>query len=167
MIGRLAYRARQFFSALTAPLAKEDLCLAQQLLTPAQWTLFRRMSPSDRRHGLAVCRTLQAQGPQPADLLVAALLHDVGKISVPSTIGVRVAAVVLERCAPRRLEREPASGWMRPVAAYREHARRGAEWAARAGCSPTTVDLIHRHEAPADPETDPLLARLQAADDSW
>lgn len=170
LIWRLTYRARQFFSALTAPLAKEDLRLAQQQLTPAQWALFLRMSPSDRRHGLAVCRALQAQGPQPADLLVAALLHDVGKGGVPSAIWVRVATVFLERCAPRRverLERESAPGWMRAVVAYRQHARRGAEWAAEAGCSSTTVDLIRRHETPADPESDPLLARLQAADDSW
>lgn len=167
MIRRLAYRVRQFFTALTAPLAREDLRQAQRMLTPAQWRLFLRMSPSDRRHGLAVCQALQAEGSPPADLLVAALLHDVGKAVVPSAIWVRVTMVLLERFAPRWLEREPPPGWMRAVAAYRQHAERGAECAARAGCSLTTVDLIRRHETPVDPEADPLLARLQAADDSW
>lgn len=167
MIRRLAYRVRQFFAALTAPLAREDLRQAERMLTPAQWRLFLRMSPSDRRHGLAVCRALQAEGVPPADLLVAALLHDVGKAVVPSAIWVRVATVLLEWFAPRWLEREPPPGWMRAVVAYRQHAEQGAEWAARAGCSLTTVDLIRRHETPVDPETDPLLARLQAADDSW
>jgi hypothetical protein len=170
VIRRLAYRARQFFTALVAPLAVEDFQQAQRILTPAQWELFRRMSSSDRRHGLAVCRALQAQGPQPADLLVAALLHDVGKAAVSSAIWVRVATVLLERLAPRWLERDPPPNWMRAVVNYRQHAERGAEWAARAGCSSITVDLIRRHEMPADAvdsELDPLLVRLQVADDSW
>lgn len=173
MIRRLAYRAWQFFSALAAPFAPEDLREAQRLLTPTQWALFLRMTRSDRRHGLAVCRALQAQGAQPHDLLAAALLHDVGKAAVPSAIWVRVLVVLLGRLAPRRLERlerEPSRGWERAVAAYRQHAERGAEWAAQVGCSPTTVDLIRRHETPVssfDREMDLLLVRLQAADDSW
>ncbi len=173
MIGRAAYRVQQFFRAMTAPLATGELREVRQVLTPAQWALFIHMSSADRRHGLAVYRALQARGPQPADLLVAALLHDVGKAAAPPSLWVRVAVVLLERFAPRLLERlsrgEP-QGWRRPFVTYRRHAQVGAEWAAQAGCSPLTVALIRQHEEPVgrpESEEDRLLALLQEVDGSW
>jgi hypothetical protein len=173
VIERVAYRARQFLRALTASLAEEDLEEVEGVLTPPQRALFLRMPPADRRHALAVYRALQARGPQPRDLLVAALLHDVGKAAAPLPLWVRVAVVLLERFAPRLLDRLSEGkprGWRRPFAVYRRHAEIGAEWAARAGCSPLTVDLILRHQGPvgqAGEEENGLLALLQEVDGSW
>lgn len=170
MTGQAAYRVRQFFAALTAPLVRRDAGMVASLLTPAQQALFRRMSAPDRRHALRVYQALVAQRPQPQDLLVAALLHDVGKAAGPPPLWVRVAVVLLERWAPRWLDRLSAGdprGWRRPFVLYRRHAEIGAEWAAQAGCSPLTVALIRRHHDPLgspDSEEDRLLALLQQAD---
>lgn len=170
MIRRALYRVRQFISALMAPLARADGGEAVALLSPAERALFERMAAPDRRHALAVYRALRERGVQSRDLLVAALLHDVGKAECPPPIWVRVAVVLLERFAPRLLERigtgEPR-GWRRPFVVYRRHAEIGAEWAARAGCSPRIVGLIRHHHAlfsPSEKEADPLLALLQEAD---
>ncbi len=169
-MGQAAYRVRQFFAALTAPLVREDASVVARVLSPAQQSLFSRMSAPDRRHALRVYRALAEHGPQSEDLLVAALLHDVGKAAGPPPLWVRVAVVLLERWAPRWLDRLGAGeprGWRRPFVLYRRHAEIGAEWAARAGCSPLTVALIRRHHDPPGPpgdEEDRLLLLLQEAD---
>ncbi|MCX7854531.1 MAG: HD domain-containing protein [Anaerolineae bacterium] len=169
-MGQAVYRVRQFFAALTAPLARGDANVVAQVLTPAQQALFRRMSAPDRRHALKVYRALVERGSQPQDLLVAALLHDVGKAAGPPPLWVRVAVVLLERWAPRwlgRLSEGDPRGWRRPFVVYQQHAEIGAEWAARVGCSSLAVALIRRHHEPLGPpenEEDRLLTLLQEAD---
>jgi hypothetical protein len=173
VIEQAIYRARQFFRALTASLAEEDLGEAEQALTRAQWTLFLRLPPSDRRHAVAVYRALQEHTSAPGDLLVAALLHDVGKAAAPMPLWARVMVVLLERFAPRllsRLCRDEGPGWRGSFVVYRLHAEAGADMAAQAGCSPLAVTLIRRHHEPVrcrQAEEDRLLALLQEADGNW
>ncbi|MBN1953474.1 MAG: hypothetical protein JW900_00365 [Anaerolineae bacterium] len=172
MNGRAGYRVRQFFRALTAPLAGEGLEEVERVLTPPQQALFLRMSRADRRHARAVCQALQAAGCQPPELLAAALLHDAGKSLAPPPLWVRVAAVLMQRFAPRlwrRIGRGEARGWRRALVLYQRHAEIGAQWAAQVGCSPLTVALIRRHEEQLgwiDGEEDRLLHLLQQADES-
>jgi putative nucleotidyltransferase with HDIG domain len=132
----------------------------------------------DRQHALKVMHTLQQGGYTDRDLLAAALLHDVGKtvqqLGVQSTkekavlrLWHRVAFVLMRSLSSGLLERMAADrsgSWRQPFYVQQHHAAIGAELAQQAGCSTRTVDLIRRHEQPADGVRDPMLSALQAAD---
>ncbi len=172
MTNTALYRVRQFFTALTAaPPDTTQLGWVEAILTPQQLTLFQQMLPSDQQHSLRVAAALKAQGADHPDLLVAALLHDVGKIRFPLRLGERVLIVLGKALLPRQAARwgegEPR-GWKRPFVVAQQHPAWGAELARQAGVSPLAASLIQRHQATLlhQPSTleDRLLARLQAAD---
>jgi len=168
------YRVRQFFGALTARIEKEDEREVTRLLTPAQRKLFQQMARNDQRHSIDVCTTLRQAGETNPDLLVAALLHDAGKAAGRIWLWQRTLIVLLRRWAPGVLDwlaRGPSQRavprWRRGFLVNRLHPELGACWASEAGCSPTTVALIRRHQKPLkaiENEQDRLLAALQWAD---
>jgi hypothetical protein len=174
---RLLYRVRQFWHALTATPAPEDLDLARRLLSPSQMELFLKLQPGEQAHSLRICRRLYEQNPQAKDLLVAALLHDVGKAPYPLRPWERAWIVVAKALLPTKAaewgQAEPR-GWKRPFVIAEQHPAWGAEMAARLGASPTTVSLIRRHQQPIGAHQsldftlasieDQLLYRLQQLD---
>ena len=166
-----AYRARQFFRAVLARVSQADLRAADAHLPPPARPLFRRMSPADQTHSLAVMRALQRAGQTHPALLAAALLHDVCKSAAWLTPVHRTLVVVLGRFWPGALEwltRESADKWRRPFIVHRRHPELGAQWAEQAGCDAVCVALIRRHQAAlaGEPKDDieRLLVELQRAD---
>lgn len=142
------------------------------VLSGPEQTLFARFSPRDQQHSYLVYRTLRDAGHDHAQLLAAALLHDIGKVRVPPSVWDRMWPVLIEKVFPRLAARwgacEP-TGWRRSFAIRHQHAAWGADMAAAAGSPPLTVLLIRRHQDPPDlgaaDETDELLRLLQWADD--
>ena len=170
---KLPYRVRQFKSALFPPsqlVRTEDI---RAYLTPSQLTLFRRLQKSEQWHAFSVLQTLLESGQKNADLLNAALLHDLGKIHYPLKVWERVMIVMVRRFAPRLLQRwgqETPQGLSKPFVVACHHAEWGADLAARAGASKLTIELIRRHEELVDTNSrsrkDRLLHLLQQADNS-
>lgn len=187
----VGYRARQFWAALRATPDPANLQMAQTFLTARQLKLFESMQPSEQAHSLQVFKQLYDQAVQdPAqmekdypDLLVAALLHDVGKSCQPLHLWERVLIVLGRAFFPRQARqwgqprvaveagtrgKQPWLEWRRPFIIAEQHPRWGAELAADAGASPLAISLIlhHQQEITAPPTTleERFLHKLQSVD---
>lgn len=167
-------RFQQGIRALTAWARPVDMALVESVLSPAEVALFRRLRRSEQLHSIRVLRAVMAAGETTPALLVAALLHDVGKTVAPFTLPDRVLVVLARKFMPQAFTRwgqdaEPR-GWRRPFAISLRHPEWSAEMLAAAGSDPLAVALARRHADPlADPphdETERLLAVLRAADDA-
>lgn len=168
----LVYRARQFWRALTAAPDAEYLERARAILSPECWALFSHMNASEQAHSLCIFRQLIEDDEHDANLLAAALLHDVGKSRYPLWLWERIAIVLGRKIFPaqvRRWGQAQPSGWRRPFVVAEQHAGWGAELAARAGAPEMVVSLIQRHQdivnisSRTSVEED-FLARLQRLD---
>ncbi len=187
----VGYRARQFWAAMRATPDPANLQMAQTYLTARQMKLFESMQPSEQAHSLQVFKQLYDQaGQDPAqmekdypDLLVAALLHDVGKSCQPLHLWERVLIVLGRAFFPRQARQwgQPRVAveagtkgkqswleWRRPFIIAEQHPRWGAELAADAGASPLAISLIlhHQQEITAPPTTleERFLLKLQSVD---
>lgn len=176
---RLLYRSRQFWLALRARPAIQDLEQARVVLGAELFSLFAGMQPGEQVHSLEVLRQLLAQGEKHPDLLVAALLHDVGKsrrkLRLWERAWIVLALAVLGPQAHQwgrenTIELARLPFWQQPLVIAEQHPTWGAEMVAAAGGAPLAVLLIRRHaERPANPRQDlegQLLARLQFVDDN-
>jgi hypothetical protein len=163
--GRAAYRVRQCLASLRAGLSPQERQIVADRLSREQQGLFYAMPARDQRHCLDVFHALEGGGCQDEEVLLAALLHDVGKGRI--RLWHRVAYVLLRAVWPRLLtglaERD-GRGWRRAMAALRDHAARGATLAEAVGTRATVVELIRHHESAE--ACDGRLALLRAADDS-
>ena len=117
-------------------------------------------------------RMLRDAGHNQPALLVAALLHDVGKTLLPLTIWERSLIVLASIFLPHQTAvwgQGEAVGWKRPFVVKMQHPAWSAEMVANAGSHTQAVELIQRHQDTIAPEEHSeeaeLLRLLQWADD--
>ena len=164
MSSELPAHLQRFFRGFRWALTPDEVRLARGLLGPEELLRFAALQGRERRHAMDVVRYLHAHGTPSRELLVAALLHNVGKGSLH--LHERVAYTLLRLLAPRLLDRlaSPAGfGFRRAMAAQRDHPQRGAELLAELGVSARVQELVRRHHD-ASAGGDAELARLIEAD---
>ncbi len=166
------YRVWQFWQIVAArPFSEEACAEVSKILTELQLALFQQFDKNDQWHSYRVMKMLQAAGHDDPDLLVAALLHDVGKTQVKISVWQRSLIVVGVAFSSERVASWGAGeavGWKRPFVVKAQHPAWSAEMAEAAGTSSRAVALIRRHQDVLDTavtEEDKLLQLLQWADD--
>jgi hypothetical protein len=159
-IWRWRHLARRFFEVLSARVQPESLDVLNDYLSLSEKALFLTMSIPDQRHSLDLFSRIHAAGHAEADLLRAALLHDVGKgagsLPLPCRVVYALAVMALPALAGW-LSRSAHSIWRRPFYLAANHPRLGAEAAGRAGSNATVVRLIAEHGAPGHDELSRIL----------
>lgn len=167
------YRLWQFWQIVTAvplePAAREEVAA---ILSARELSLFNQFALNDQWHSYRVMKLLQEAGHQEHALLVAALLHDVGKTKLPLSIWERSLIVLASIFLPGQTAvwgQGEATGWKRPFVVKVQHPAWSAEMAAAAGSMPQAIDLMRRHQDPISTEDTSeearLLRLLQWADD--
>lgn len=156
---RALYRSRQVLHALWPRIPAQELEYALALMTEAEARLFHAMERRDRRHALEVMRRIR-DATEHRDALIAALLHDCGKGSVP--VWLRILHVAVPQFG-RIAGKDGHDGWRGAAYRLHHHVHLSAQLVREAGSSEVTVRLVggtHR-------EDEAELARLlYAADDA-
>lgn len=156
MPGTWGHLAARFVDVATArPLDPVEQAWVDARLSPAEQPLFAAQPTADRRHGLEAGRAAEAAGAGP-EVVVAAILHDVGKRhSRLGLIGRSVASVAIRLRIPL---------WRR-ARIYRDHGILGAVELERAGSAPITVEFARHHHGLRPPGFPPgTWDLLDAAD---
>lgn len=166
------YRIGQGIKALFAFSQPVDVELAARYLSPPLMALFNELNRGEQLHSLAVLRDVLVGGETPADLAVAALLHDVGKTRCPINVAQKSLVVIVKALMPAAYQRwgqgSPLNLWQRPFVVYEQHPAWSADMLAQAGAGEGALWLVAHHADPLDQwrghEHVDLLRRLQQAD---
>ena len=172
---RLAHLVRRVATTMKGRTpSRTDLQWAAELLAPPELTLFSSMEPIDQAHALEVARRTEAllgqHGGDTNWVLVAALLHDVGKIESEAGVAGRVLATLIGPAVgdsmAERLGRQ--SGWRGSVGRYLRYPILGASLLGAIGSDERVRAWAAEHHRPADEWSVPSeLGRvLRDADDA-
>ncbi|MCB1258472.1 MAG: HD domain-containing protein [Microthrixaceae bacterium] len=150
----LAHRSRRFFGSLLPVHVKaEDADWVAGLLSESELAAFYRMCVRDQVHSIGVARKVEANlgaldSSEPSDwILVAALMHDVGKSMVELGTYGRVMASLAgwaagEEMAPAWAQKR---GMTRKIGLYLQHPELGADILRMADSDPRVVAWAREH----------------------
>jgi putative nucleotidyltransferase with HDIG domain len=174
---RILYRLRQFWHTLTSNTISSVSAQALALLSLQQKVLFDQLQPGEKSHALEMARKLMEQGELQSDLLVAAMLHDIGKLQYPLHPIERAMVIIVKAASPSLAARigclpeggwENVPWWRKAFVLAEHHAAWGADLARQSGVSPLAEILIREHHHPISPAVngieDSLLHKLWLVD---
>lgn len=154
-------RIRQFRCANMPPSAA-DYALAREHLDDKLYALFCSQHPRDIVHSAGTARWLLERGYDEPNLIVAALLHDVGKGHQRRFDRVAWVLAEVTRTAGMAPKANSRFEVRRAMARSAQHSETGATLMREAGAPGRAIELARAHHDVFP--TDPVLALLQQAD---
>ena len=149
---QLAHLARRFFASLgqRSP-DPSDVVWVKETLLQAEFELWEKMSPPDQRHSIAVAQMARSELPNDVTTMRAGLLHDIGKIGVPSGLITRVAAAISKPLATEdRVNRwSQGKGPLASLGAFMSYPQLGASMLREVGSDDFTVMWATEHHLPS------------------
>jgi len=169
-IKHLRHLVRRFFSSLDrkAPSSFDGDWVAEYL-SAKELAIWSVMSHPDQRHSIAVAKMVAKQLPKDRTAVVAALLHDIGKVSVRSGILLRVLAGCTRPLVStqRRHRWTSKGGALSRLATLIEYPTTGATLLADAGSEEFVVRWAAQHHLrPEEWTVDSVRARVLRRADS-
>ncbi len=168
----VCYRIKQFWQSFQHLPGEDEIESIKEFLSTRELDIFKELMAQDQNHSLRVLNTLLDTGEGDIDLLKAALLHDVGKITQPLNRWDRILAVLVAGILPGKYQewsRAEPTRLNRALVVIKKHPGWGAGLLEAAGSSPKTIWLVQYHEdlEPAGDYSEQdliLLRKLQKAD---
>ena len=157
MPGSWGHLARRFvWSLRVAPLSAEDLQDLAGLIDERTLEAYLQQNRADQRHGLEAARYVRARKARP-ELVLAALVHDLGKRQARLGVAGRVIASVLARLGL------PAPG---RLGVYLDHAALGAAELRALGLAELAIEYAAHHHGARPDSIDPSDWSLLSEADS-
>jgi putative nucleotidyltransferase with HDIG domain len=155
--GSPSHLFRRFFDVLTAKaLTPDERVAVVGWLGPDLAGIFFAQSVADQRHGYHAVSVVRSRGESSPDVIVAALLHDVGKRhSRLGVIGRSVASILMKLSLPMS-ER---------MSIYRDHGEVGARELGSLGAPSLAIDFALHHHGARPPTIEPGIWDLLVAAD--
>jgi hypothetical protein len=134
----LRHLSHRFFEVLVAKrLDSHELARAASWVEPGLWEIFIDQQTADQRHGYRAGSKIASDPTNHKNLVVAAMMHDVGKRhSRLGVVGRTVATLLMAIGAPMS----------RRMARYRDHGALGADELERAAAPPIAVLFARHHQ---------------------
>ena len=158
MHGSLSHLAKRFFDVMVSkPLSFDEVGAVEVWLSPTLAELFLEQPAKDQRHGYHAALVVVADVAATAEVIEAALMHDIGKRHASlGIIGRTVASILIKLGVPLP----------RRMALYKDHGPVGARELADTGASRISVEFAAPHHGSRPVEFDPAVwDMLQLADE--
>jgi len=140
------YRIKQFYWCITAKLDDEDIKFVNKYLNEEERKLFSMLIEYEQKHSIKVTRDVikecEKRNIESKELIKAALLHDIGKITNRLTIIDKSAIVLLDKFTKGKLKK--AKG-IKKIEVYYNHGEKGVKLLMPYGYDERLLYLIKNH----------------------